>query len=279
MTELENILWVEKYRPRRFEDLILEDKSSLLKYLESVEALPSFIFYSSKPGTGKTSTAKILINYLHCDSLIINSSDERGIDTIRDKIKLFVRTLSSRESVKKCIFLDEADGLTKPALDSLRNLMESYSANSFFIFSCNDVSKIIEPIRSRCVTINFDRPNKVDILFRLESVVKNESLTIQSDELEKMVDVLYPDIRSMILKLQDVKLNGGRLVYAVEEFEKFLDILKNKKVKELYDIVRMGNFPLMDFNNWLFERVFEKVQSLGLDKASRIVHQIGRAHV
>jgi len=271
MTELQDLIFIEKYRPDKFEDLILANKSLIVKYLDKPKTMPSFIFYSARPGTGKTSTAKIIIKALGCDALLINSSDERGIDTIRDKIKLFSRSLSTDTNIKRCIFLDEADGLTKQAQDSLRNLMEAYSDNCFFIFSCNDINKIIEPLRSRCNEINFEHPNKADIVARLCQIIDNEKLEVEDLEVEKLVDTFYPDIRSMIVRLQQYSIDKTPLSFAEQEFEEFLTLMKKHDVKAVYEKVYSGTFPVMEFNKWMFERVFANYDKIGLEEASRIV--------
>jgi len=273
-TELENLIWIEKYRPQKFEDLILEDKPAILKFLKKPKSIPSFIFYSNKPGTGKTSTAKIIINELKCDALLINSSDERGIDTIREKIKLFARCLSIDPTLKRCIFLDEADGLTRQAQDSLRNLMEEYSENCFFIFSCNDLNKIIEPLRSRCTVINFERPNKADITARLLEIVDAEDLEVMDYDIEKIVNNYYPDIRSMISLLQVSKVTEQSVTYEEKEFEEFLDLIKKKEVKAIYEKVYSGEFKIMEFNKWYFRKLFEdynKNDRLVLTKISTLL--------
>ena len=95
MNELQEKIWVEKYRPETFNDLIFGNKILILNHLKNPLSMPSFIFYSNHPGTGKTTTAKIIIRTLDCDALIINASDERGIDTIREKISTFARNMSS----------------------------------------------------------------------------------------------------------------------------------------------------------------------------------------
>ena len=274
MKHLNELIWAEKYRPNKFEDLILEDKSGLLRALDNPKSINSFIFYSSSPGTGKTSTARIIIQYLNCDYLMINSSDERGIDTIRDKIKTFSMALSSNEQAKRCIFLDEADGLTKQAQDSMRNLMETYSENCFFILSCNDIAKIIEPIRSRCTLINFERPNKADIRARLEEIVVNEKLKVDEKTLDNLLETCYADIRKMIVKLQQFSLDGKEIVSSEQENNEFLNLLKTKNIKQIYEKVYSGSFDFMSFNKWMFHRVFTHFDKLGLDKASFIAGKL-----
>lgn len=275
MTELANLIWVERYRPRTFDELILQDKSLLEKYLKSPATLPSFIFYSTKPGTGKTSTAKIIITALDCDALVLNSSQERGIDTIRDKITLFASGLSSNPSSKRCIFLDEADGLTRQAQDSLRNLMEEYSDNCFFIFTANDLNKIIEPIRSRCQSINFDQPPKSDIADRLHQIMTQEAITATPDDRDTLIVALYPDIRSMVMLLQTHKVEGISITDLLDkknvEYQKMWEIIQQKNITEIYNIVYSGTFDLCGFNSWLFHRIFSEYEKFTAEQISKIV--------
>lgn len=265
MTSLKESIFIEKYRPQTFDNLILEDKSTILKYMDNPKSIPSFIFYSNKPGTGKTSTARIIINLLQCDALFINSSDDRGIDTIREQVKIFARSLSTNDNIKRCVFLDEADGLTRQAQDSLRNLMEEYSDNCFFIFTANDYGKIIEPLRSRCIAVNFERPNKVDIEERLNYICNEEKI---SADTEALVDFYYPDIRKMVNILQECKVSGKDWARKDEEFSEFLKIIQSKDVKAIYNKVYAGDFDLVGFNKWFFREIFNL--NLSLDKTSKI---------
>ncbi len=267
MTELTDQIWSEKFRPARLEDLILEGKDKLKKFLDSPQSLPSFIFYSSRPGTGKTSCAKIIINMLDCDHLTINSSDERGIDTIRDKVNRFAMGLSSNSS-KRCVFLDEADGLTSQAQNSLRNLMETYSKGCFFIFSCNDINKIIQPIRSRCTEINFENPPEREVVEFLQSICKKEDVDLSY--IEGLVGYYYPDIRSMVKVLQECKLAGKSPVTLREDFELFLDALKQHNVDYIIQSIYSTNFNIIAWNKWYFKQVFQNSEQLGLEKCVAI---------
>lgn len=248
------MIFYEKYRPQNFEDLILENKSKLLKYLDNPKSIPSFIFYSSKPGTGKTSTARLISKYLECDLLTINASDERGIDTIREKVNTFARSLSSNTDIKRCILLDEADGLTRPSQDSMRNLMEEYSENCFLILTANDISKIIEPLQSRCQVISFEHPNKGDIIARLEYIAVEEGLDIDS---EYLIELYYPDMRKMINHLQNIKVTGVVLDNKGHQFEEFLDFIQKKNIPAIYEKVYSGDFDFVAFNNWYFHKLFQ----------------------
>ena len=270
MSELTNNIFTEKYRPSRLEDLILEGKDKLKKFLESPQSLPSFIFYSSKPGTGKTSCAKVIINTLDCDHIIINSSDERGIDTIRDKVTRFAMGLSSNAS-KRCIFLDEADGLTSQAQNSLRNLMETYASNCFFIFSCNDVNKIIEPIRSRCTEINFEKPDEEEIVGKLLKIAAAEELELPSvDFLNDLKEAHYPDIRSMVKILQELKQTGNNPLNVKEDFEMFLDAVEQKNKDYIIQATYSSKFDIMSWNKWYFRKVFDNAENIGLEKCIAI---------
>lgn len=271
MSELIDMLWVERYRPQSFEELILDDKTKLCSFLDKPKSVPSFIFHSNKPGTGKTSTAKIVVTYLQADALMINSSDERGIDTIRDKIVSFARNLSSNPNSKRCVFLDEADGLTKQAQDSLRNLMEEYSDNCFFIFTANDVNKIIEPIRSRCQAINFEKPNKADIIARLEDVIVQNNIEC---DLIKLVDYYYPDMRKMIHVLQESSISGKPWAIASDRFEEFLKALKSKNVKYVFDTVYSGDFDFMGYNKWMFDKLFKDYTESSFEKYRVIAQKL-----
>ena len=197
---MENTIWVEKYRPKTLKDLVLEEETRQLfeKFL-SEDEIPHLIL-AGRVGSGKTTVAKILLSSLNCDSITLNASDERGIDTVREKIKRFAMMVSMNRW--KVVFLDEADMLTFEAQTSLRNLMETYSAHTRFILTCNYLNRIIEPIRSRSQTIEFIGMRRKDIVKLLEGILKEEKVAHEIDDLIELVDLYYPDIRSMINNLQ-----------------------------------------------------------------------------
>lgn len=271
MSELEDSIWTIKYRPDNFDDLILEEKNSIINFINS-KSIPSFLFYSNRPGTGKTSCAKLIISELDCDSLIINSSKERGIDIIRDKISTFASSLSSNPNTKRCVFLDEADGLTGQAQDSLKNLMETYSDNCFFIFSCNDFNKIIEPIRSRCdCKVNFGIPNKTAIKVRLEEICELENYSKYTDEsLDNLITYCYPDMRSMIGTLQTCHFSNKELTIDTKEFEEFLSKMKSRDTEYIYKKVFSGTFKIMDFNKWIFKHIYDNCNKFNFEQLCKI---------
>lgn len=270
MEKLTNLIMIEAYRPSSFDDLIFAEKNKILEYLKEPKAIPSFIFYSSSPGSGKTSCAKLIINTLGCDSIVINSSKDRGIDIIRNDISLFSRGLSFNKNIKKCVFMDESDGMLKAAQDSLRNLIEEYSDNVFFIFTANDLSKIIEPIRSRCVLFNFNKPDKKEILTKLINICELENINFNENECLDILNLYYPDIRSMVMCLQDKKLGGG-IEKKLLIFDEALIQLKAKNFDYFKEHIYSQELDLLRFNSYLFKYFFNNYKVYGLDKIGKIL--------
>lgn len=253
--ELIDKMFVEKYRPSEWDALIFDNKQLILNHLKSSGSVPSFLFFSSKPGTGKTTTAKLIIKTLGCDSITINAGDERGIDSIRDKVNSFARGMSSTNS-KRCVFLDEFDSCTKIAQECLKSTMEEYSSTCFFIFTANDVSKIIEPIQSRCVVINFEKPNKADLFNRLSEICIAESISATEDEITGLIDNNYPDIRSMVKTLQNAKIENKPITIDRQEYEKFFQAIKSGNISYIYSLAYSGDIDIYSFNRWLFNYIF-----------------------
>ncbi len=221
-----NKIWTEKYRPKKVSDMVGEFKDKILKYLNNPDEIPHFLLYSKCPGTGKTTLAKAIIKELGCDALILNSSDDRKIEAVREKVKLFSMTQSSKRNKRRCVFLDEADGMLKASQDALRNIMETYASNVFFVLTCNNINKIIEPIQSRCVAITFAYPEKGEIESYLIKICENEELKFTKEGLKEVIEKNYPSIRNCVLTLQDIKTQE-------------LDVIPEnvKPVNEMFDIL------------------------------------------
>lgn len=272
MTELEQLVWNEKWRPQKFEDLISNKKDVILKYIASPKEMPSFIFSSQSPGTGKTTTAQLIAKELDCDMTKLNASDERGIDVIREKIKMFIQSLSSNNKIKRMVFLDEADFLTSTAQASLRSMMEEYSDNAFFVFSVNDISKIIDPIKSRCITINFENIDKTEIFKRLKYICEEEKIQDKLhndlDNLNGIIEQYYPDIRSMIKTLQNLKYEDYK--DESEVYNKFLEAIKKKQIEYIYEQVYTKEINILGWNKWMFKHLFENYKEYEWNKCSKI---------
>lgn len=235
-----NKLWIEKYRPHSFEEYILDEDEKLKFIKDCIDnnafKLPNMILFSKSPGTGKTTLAKIIVEKLGADFLYLNASDERGIDVMRQKVKSFAYALAFNDSVPKIIHLDEADSLTKDAQDMLRNLIEESSETCRFVFTCNNINKIIEPIRSRCKTIELSSPSIPKIRERINYICDKENLTIDEVSKTELIVEFYPDIRSMIVALEsgDSFVNQNKDITA----KLYNAIITNKKeeaIKLCYD--------------------------------------------
>jgi replication factor C small subunit len=196
----EHSLLVEKYRPDNLEGYVGNEniKKVIAQYLTQND-IQNLIFYGPA-GTGKTTLAKIIINNLDCDHLYINASDERGIETIREKVTGFASVASFKPL--KVVILDEADFLTIQAQASLRNIIETFSRTTRFIMTCNFVERIIDPLQSRCQVLKIVPPTKSDVAKHLATILTSESIKYTVEDLKVVVNQYYPDLRKCINTLQ-----------------------------------------------------------------------------
>ena len=193
-------LLVEKYRSKTLDEYVGNEhiKATIKKYLEQND-IQNFLFYGGA-GCGKTTLAKLIVNNLDCDYLYINSSDERGIDTIRDKVSGFASTASFKPL--KVVILDEADFITIQGQAALRNVIETYSRTTRFILTCNYIERIIDPIQSRCQVLKIEPPSKKDIAKHLAKILDAENTIYTIDDIKTVVNHYYPDLRKMLNTLQ-----------------------------------------------------------------------------
>ena len=190
----------ERYRPTTLDGYVGNEqlKTTIAKYLEQND-IQNYLFHG-QAGTGKTTLAKIVINNLDCESLYINASDERGIETIRDKVVGFASVASFKPL--KVVILDEADFLTIQAQASLRNVIETYSKSTRFILTCNFIERIIDPIQSRCQTFKIQAPTKSDVAKHLVNILETEKTSFDLEQIKSLVNQYYPDIRKMLNTIQ-----------------------------------------------------------------------------
>ena len=186
-------LWVEKYRPTTLEEYVGNEtiKNKIADYLKQ-GSIQNLLFHGVA-GTGKTTLAKLIAKNLNCDLLYINASDERGIDTIRDKIIPFASSMSFNDV--KIVILDEADYITPQAQATLRNTIEACSKTTRFIFTCNYLERIISPLQSRCQTFEIIPPSKLNIVKHLKDIIDGENIKVNVNDLAIVVNNFYPDIR------------------------------------------------------------------------------------
>jgi len=205
---MEHLLWTEKYRPQTVEDCILPErlKVPFQEYVNQKQ-IPNLLL-TGGAGVGKTTIAKAMCNEIGCDYMVINGSDESGIDIFRNKIKNYASSMSLAGG-RKVIIIDEADYLnpnsTQPAL---RNAIEEFAGNCSFIFTCNFKNRIIDPLHSRCAVIDFGMKNgekqKMAGSFfkRIQSILESEKVEYDDKVIAELVKKHFPDFRRVINELQ-----------------------------------------------------------------------------
>ena len=259
MASSDNSLLVEKYRPSTLENYVGNEniKKSIAKYLDQND-IQNLIFYGPA-GTGKTTLAKIIVANLDCDHLYINASDERGIETIRDKVQGFASVASFKPL--KVVILDEADFLTIQAQASLRNIIETFSRTTRFIMTCNFVERIIDPLQSRCHVLKIVPPTKKDVARHLAWVLDQEKIRYEMQDLVPLINQYYPDLRKCINTIQlstidnDLKLDQSILVSS-NYIDKVINELSNKaNFKTIRQIIADANVD--DFDE-LFKSLYTK---------------------
>jgi replication factor C small subunit len=205
----EHKLYVEKYRSKTLDEYVGNDtlKQVIAKYIEQND-IQNLLLYGP-PGTGKTTLAKLLINNINCDHLYINASDERGIETIREKVQGFASTASFKPL--KVIILDEADFITIQGQAALRNVIETYSMSTRFILTCNFIERIIDPLQSRCQVLKIVPPSKGEVAKHVVTVLEKENTEYDLDSIKTVVNQFYPDLRK-ILNTCQLSTHSGKLI-------------------------------------------------------------------
>ncbi len=234
-------LFVEKYRPQDLNGFVGDNtvRTKIQEYLKTGKLQNLLLF--GPAGTGKTSLAKLIVGQLGADHLYINASDERGIDTIRDKIIPFASSIGFNGL--RIVILDESDYLTAQAQATLRNVMESFSASCRFILTCNYLDRIISPLQSRCMAFGITPPSKKEVGQHILQICKSEGINYTKEDLGQVIITHYPDIRKILNTLQG-SLKDNQLVLDTKslkntDFEnKVVAALKNKaKLNDIRQII------------------------------------------
>jgi DNA polymerase III delta prime subunit len=239
-----NILWVEKYRPKTVRDCILPVylKEKFQDLVDKKEML--HLMLCGGAGMGKTTVAKAMCEELGCDYMVINGSDESGIDTFRNKIKTYASSISLTGG-RKVIIIDEADYLnansTQPAL---RGAMEEFASNCTFIFTCNYKNRLIEPLHSRCTVIDFiipkDEMAKIASQFfkRVKEILDIEGVVYNNDVVAALVKKHFPDFRRVINELQGNAGSGNIDIGLLSRFS-------NSGINEVIEFTKKKDFSGM----------------------------------
>lgn len=261
MFNKKHTLFTEKYRPDTLEGYIGNDdfKSSLQQWIDTND-VPHLLLCGGA-GTGKTTAAKLIVNNINCDYVYINCSDENGIDTIRDKVKSFASAASFKP--QKVVIMDEADFLTINAQAALRNVIETFSLTTRFIFTCNYVERIIDPIQSRTIVFELTPPSMHDVAFKCVEILDLEGVTYTKADIVRIVKQTYPDIRKSLNLLQSSIKNGDlqqsrEITNFNQTSDQIISLLKGQNIKNFTTIRQL----VMDSNvrdyNELYRVLFER---------------------
>ena len=259
-----NQLFTEKYRPKNLEELILPD-AVMNKFKDG---LVQNMLFAGSPGTGKTSTAKAVVNQFELPYLYINASTDTSVDVIRTRIIDFCSTVSimDKPGTFRVVILDEVDGVSDQFFKALRATMEQFASNSRFIATCNYINKLPDPILSRFEVINFDFDKEEETeltkkyIRRVYEICKNEGMSIEKDALVEFVRRNFPDLRSTLNKLQGYKTQGTTNI-TLQDVKRF-----NSVYKDVFELVFNETDPAKNYQMLVSNysnRVDDVLQTLG----------------
>lgn len=275
---MQQLLWVEKYRPKTIEDCILPErlKKPFQEYVNQ-KNIPNLLL-TGGAGVGKTTVAKAMCEEIGCDYMVINGSDESGIDTFRTKIKNYASSISLSGG-RKVIIIDEADYLnpnsTQPAL---RNAIEEFAGNCSFIFTCNFKNKIIEPLHSRCAVVEFSLKNNEkskmagQFFKRLQMILSFENVDYEDKVLAELIKKHFPDFRRVINELQRYskfgKIDTGVLAQIVDvAINDVVKFLREKDFGSLRKWVASNDIDAVALFRKLYDAMYEFLQPQSIPQA------------
>lgn len=275
-------LWVERYRPATMDRYIGNDsvKETFAQFIKKGD-IPHILLFGPA-GTGKTSLAKLLTKNINCDVLYINASDQSGIDDVRVKMKNYA--CSAGFKPLKVIILDEADRLSQDAQGALRNMLETYSAHTRFILTCNYVEKMIAPISSRMQSFEIKPVSKKDVALRLVDILQTENVSFTQEDIVFIVNTYYPDIRKVINFAQQssIEVDGALKIKISKEnavemdlLNKLIDLLKSPTKPGVFDEIRQmtTEFDVGSLET-VYRYLFDKVEEYAKGKEAIIIFEL-----
>ncbi len=265
----EEFLWVEKYRPKTIDECVLPEglKKTFGQFVENKE-IPNLLL-SGTAGIGKTTVARALCEQLNTDYILINGSEESGIDVLRTKIKNFASTVSLSGDAK-VVILDEADYLnpqsTQPAL---RGFIEEFSANCRFILTCNFSNKLISPLHSRCSVIDFKIPRggaptiASAFMSRVVNILKIENINYSDEVVRELLFKYYPDWRRVLNELQRYSASGSIDTGILNDFDEqnFKNLSKMVKEKRFTDVRKWVTNNIDNDPHMLYRHIYDALGS------------------
>jgi DNA polymerase III delta prime subunit len=276
ISKREHSLWVEKYRPQTLSEYVGNEtvKETIQQYLDNND-IPHLLLHG-KAGTGKTTLAKLIVNTIKCDSMIINASDENNVDTVRNKVKNFASSMGFAGF--KIIILDEFDYMTPNAQAILRNLMETFSKHCRFILTCNYHEKIIDPIKSRCQTFAITPPTKKDVAIQVTRILDAEKIKYDVKNVADIISSYYPDIRRVLntCQLQSAKgeLKVDHQIMVESNFQtKLVDLLKaNDDKRNMFMNIRqaVADNRLNDYSE-MYSMLYSRVDEYAAGNTANVI--------
>ena len=258
-------LWIEKYRPTSLDQMAMQDPYRQDFDMAIKNGIIPNILLEGPAGSGKTTIARILLNNLDCEKLMLNASDERGIDTIRGKVKNFVMIASMKDI--RVVFLDEMDALTNDAQAALKSMMEIYWQSARFVFTCNEVNKVIDPLISRCQVYHFNAFPKEQMKKVLTSVLTTENMTFNDTDLDLHIKKCYPDMRKAINDMQQ-NIRSGKFTFIDDSdlFGKVTNLLIDKKFLDLRQLLAENTVDYCGYYRYVYDNIdkFPKTARLSI---------------
>ena len=282
---MKDFLWVEKYRPKKVSDCILPDTTiNVFKGFVNQGEIPNLLL-SGTAGVGKTTIAKALCEEIGASYIIINGSDEgRFLDTVRNRVRQFATTVSlTSGAAHKVVIIDEADNTTNDVQLSLRTAVEEFHNNCRFIFTCNFINKIIEPLHSRCTVVDFrikpDESQKLQAAFfqRLMHILGAENVNYEQKVIAKLIKRYYPDWRRLINECQRYAATGNidsaiLVDVADVNLDTLLKALKSKhfSVVKNWVVQHMDNDPTMVMRK-IYDSLYDVLKPSSIPEAVLII--------